>query len=564
MRFRVLAVLILGCVTAFGMSSVHGGEDDGAPAPSVDDVLKALTSDERSSVLRKRFHAWGDKAVPHLRTLLGGADGGEHLLSILRALAYCGTRSAAEVYVDLLRSPLTGGITLHAVNDLYVTGSPVRGTRFRKHLVGNKRFKPSVVSYFDGPLRGTAAELAAHCGWMDQVRTLDKLLTDRDYDVRRKAADAIHRLTGKRVEVEKPQRAFPATSVREGVFGRPVRLPKRGPHGPDFVRFVRWFDGAPRFLYGWPKDDPVFGHPRELRVTTGDPATHVPFPLPPGIEDLCMLHAGGMRLLVGNGRDPKRGLIARRARCFDADGKERWTWRPQDSGPKSMAPLVDAEGVFGVALGAGGDDGIVGLDLEGRPLWDVPRTYVTYAVHTHAALPGWLLHVGGSYELYRHTRKSVELAYTSDRGKLATYAAHGLLLPDERGAPTVILAGESMRTSTPSLQRIDAKGQRLWQAVLASEVEALALIEPKGLPPLLVVTTEGGRILIVGADGTLLADAALPEGHVMDDGRIATLALDAGPLDGKRHAAAVRLIGAAYLIPLDLRPLTATKPEKKK
>lgn len=199
--------------------------------------------------------------------------------------------------------------------------------------------------------------------------------------------------------------------------------------------------------------------------------------------------------------------------AYNADGSLLWTWQPPgDTG--SRTTLFSAEGAVGVALGVGGDAGIVALDLDGHPMWTLEKRYVVYDVQSHPALPGLLLEIGGDAVLWAraagHETPRIVLGAVEERARFyaGTYITSARLFPDVDGRPAIVVAGSSIGAS-PVLVRVDGTGKEVWRATLPSKVEDLEMIEPTGLPRLFLIGTATGELLVVGDDGTLYAREAL-------------------------------------------------------
>jgi hypothetical protein len=115
----------------------------------------------------------------------------------------------------------------------------------------------------------------------------------------------------------------------------------------------------------------------------------------------------------------------------------------------------------------------------------------------------------------------------------------GRLFPGRDGHPALLLAGQS-GDDPPLLVRADGEGHETWRAVLPSEAEEVAMLEPEEAPRLFVVTTAGGDLLVLGDDGTLYADERFPDAP--DGGRTSTYGLGAGEFRPGAWGVAVELL----------------------
>jgi hypothetical protein len=199
--------------------------------------------------------------------------------------------------------------------------------------------------------------------------------------------------------------------------------------------------------------------------------------------------------------------------AYNADGSPLWTWQPPGD-TSSRTTLFSSEGAVGIALGIGGDAGIVALDLDGHRMWNLEKRYVVYDVESHPALPGLLLEIGGDAVLWDHAAghetPQIVLGAVEERARFyaGTYIKSARLFPDAHGKPAIVLAGSSIGAS-PVLVRVDGAGKDVWRATLPSEAEGFEMIEPTGLPRLFLIGTATGEFLVVGDDGTLYAREAV-------------------------------------------------------
>jgi hypothetical protein len=222
----------------------------------------------------------------------------------------------------------------------------------------------------------------------------------------------------------------------------------------------------------------------------------------------------------------------------------------------TAAPLYDEDGLYGFALGLGGDIGIVAVDLNGERLWDIPKRYVVYRLSTHPLLPEELLVVGGRFGLFHHEREGADvpgvLARSGGRPSLSggrLYAHEGVLTPSQQGLPAAFLAGVNSR-GAPVLARLEGAEQETWRASLSGKPEGLALLGKRKGRYVLVVATSDRRIVVFDEDGTLLDNTILPSNPQED--RFFVYAFDAGPVGDDRLAITIDTNHGDFLIEVDL------------
>lgn len=539
------------------------GRASAAEPPTLEEVERALreylpdASGERG---RARIRAWGDAAVPHLAALaerptLGGASTTPNVCEALRDID---TVASAGVFLKIL----AGKTKIEGLHALVALAPHGMHRSFLEKLAASPRFKPAVLSLARGTFRGWVAELCADQGWRDQLPLLRGMLEDPRLDVREAAAKAIHTLTGERIQVARPALAFPGTRLLPDLLETPHAVPGQGRRNrdPERVRALRWLDGAPRLVTAFGSGIESLGDVLELQLRDGFPAEPSSWPLKLEIDDLVVAptRAGGRQVVAiaserEDGRFRTKTVVA-----WSDDGSRRWRVELAERFLKDLAVLPGPRGPLGIVVGAGGEEGIVALGLDGQRLWQVPRTYTTYRVRTHPRLIGHLLHVGGDAALHRYDGKTV----SEGRELLAKerlFASDGVLFPGPTGRPSVVLAAKRHEGDVPILVRVDASGTRVWEAVLRRPIEALALVEPPGRPRMIVFTTEAGDLWVVDEAGTLLWRRVMPGGE--GDGRVATYDLDAGEIAEGRFAVLVRLLDASYLYAVKREALDRLSPE---
>lgn len=544
------AARIVLALTALLFARPCRGVADEAAVPTRAQVLDALRTfrtgppDTRGET---RIRQWGDRALPVLRELAVSGEGFEYLPQICSSLDRVGTPAAADLTVELLES---GHLHLAmTVLPLLNLDPGFANPNYWEHLRGHAGFQGAVWQHGTGPFRGRVADISARMGWRDSVPKIRALIEDPDYAVRRAAAAALRVLTGEPVGVRRPALAFPAVDERPGLFGEPVALPKRGFTRADFVTVTPWFDDEPRIACAFRGSALPPAQGGELRLFTSALLEAGTWPIPVALEALERLPTRQGRIQVvglireGRGAESWDGVVA-----WAADGSERWRRRLPERFLKSIAPLYGEAGCEGMAVLAGGATGIVGLDLDGATRWELPRQLVLSELSTHPRLPGWLLAVGSGTKLVRHGEGVARVQY-SDPYPPRIHTRLGVLFPNAEGGPAAVVAGNTLQTGVPTLRRLDAQGQGVWEATLPASIEGLALIEPEGAPRLLALTTLEGDLLLVDDGGTLRWRGKLPDAEPGEE--IATYQLVAGRIAKEQHGVIVRLLRNSYLYRLD-------------
>jgi hypothetical protein len=250
-------------------------------------------------------------------------------------------------------------------------------------------------------------------------------------------------------------------------------------------------------------------------------------------------HTPNMLGVFGPSQDPLWRFLLPGAETFD-----------------TAAPLYDEEGLYGFALGPGGDTGIVAVDLDGERLWDIPKQYVLYRLSTHPSLPGDLLAIGGDYDLFRHAQSGADAPgmLARSRGGRSPfggylYAHEGVLAPSREGQPVAYVAGVNFR-DTPVVARLEHAEEETWRGSLSGEPEGLALLGERKGRHVFAIATSDRRIVVFDEDGTLLDDLILPPDPGED--RFSVFAFDAGPISADRIAITMDSNHGDFLIDVDL------------
>jgi len=203
---------------------------------------------------------------------------------------------------------------------------------------------------------------------------------------------------------------------------------------------------------------------------------------------------------------------------LSSDGQERWRFTPSESvSLEPAAPLYDEEGLYGVAFGPGGDEGIVAVDLDGKRLWQIPEKYVIYGLSSHRSLPGKLYVFGGDWIAFEHDREGVrapgggEQAADRQRSLFSGYlwCRDGVAFPGSDGSADIIVVGKSIR-GAPRLSRYDEQGKEVWQAVLSEQAKTVVLVGTRRGRSVFAIALEDRTIVVFDEDGTLLDLTTVP------------------------------------------------------
>ncbi|HKX46353.1 MAG TPA: hypothetical protein VJP77_06590, partial [Planctomycetota bacterium] len=239
---------------------------------------------------------------------------------------------------------------------------------------------------------------------------------------------------------------------------------------------------------------------------------------------------------------------------LDERGAVLWTFAGDPSHVHSLALALDAERHPVLALGLGGEEGLVGLGLDGRRLWSVPQQHVLYEVHARPELPGLVLQVGWDAHL-RHIGAAGVLRTTSTTHDDGVYAAKGALFPDADGAPAVLVCGGGRGDGSDVLVRFDGEFVERWRARFPHGVAGIGALVLAGGRPIVLVLLEDRRLLALDDEGALLDEVevvlppprvALPPGAHRSAGKVS-----AGRFPDGEVAIAVHADGETYLVTLD-------------
>ena len=334
---------------------------------------------------------------------------------------------------------------------------------------------------------------------------------------------------------------FPKVDLVDGLLDEPETLPRLRGWSPELLASVPVGDGTFALLRGRGTEYALLGTDLAARGTlrTESPAFAIEKFTTPKEE------VAGFALRSAKDTAAVPEWIA----GIDRDGGTLWRWKPEDRGIRAAATLYDARGESGFVVGPGGEEGLVGLDLAGRPRWNVPRRHVVYELRTHPAVPGRFLLVSGGVTLFSANGTSAPNvirtnevgAGESERSKWTReWFPHAVLFAGAEGTAAFVLAGKSHVEDVPILVRMDERDERAWKANPNSEVKALALLEPPGKPRLVAAVTDAGDLLLLDETGTLRARARLPDAKPEE--RMAVYAFAAGRIGSDGWFVAVVLL----------------------
>jgi HEAT repeat len=524
-----------------------------APAQTLAEVQRAAADcvgmDDSAVAARAKLAAWGNRALPFLRELSGNPDGSteDHLVGMLAASAVrqVGTPEAVELLVEML-----DGKTLVAPYEVLMVMRMMVRTHAQQ-LQSHVRFQQLVFKfakkgnepYLSDMTRKEAADIMAALGWQDGVPLLELMLNDGDQSVRKAAAEALTTLTGHVVDYPKTPLAFPRVAEQEElVFLVSV--------GNDVLRgrLDIWFDGASALVMS--RDSQLRaegreGYAREVLDPGFRVADFLSLPLADAVPRWILLCDG-----PDGGFNPQPEFAV----CVDRERRELWRYSPSEQQVEAMCRLYGDSGCVGVAFGPGGEEGVVGFDLEGRALFRVPRLDVTCRLGSHPRLPGQWLESGGQLHLYDNQGRSLDPPSLPSGRRMPSggyfYATDAVLAPGAQDE-AVIIAGGQAHESVPTIVRCDAELNGAWRATLPDRVTSLALLEPPDRPALLAATTAGGDLFVFDMDGRLHQRLDITRGESTIGLRdVATYSISAGPLPDGGYGLAVGLLSNTLLYEL--------------
>lgn len=385
-------------------------------------------------------------------------------------------------HVELLVDVLDGHTRIDAAHALRLLGD---ADVWRASA--DPRFKSAVFRFAttDNPIdQMMFARIAAELDWQDAIPHVEAMLKGH-HSLRPEAAGALERLTGRKVDYEKPERRFPAERLVSGLLRRLRELP--GPAGQwagigernGKAILVETTDSSSRLLDS------------ELQELGG-------FALECAPQELLHLGAGNGWLAVTDASNAGRAL------GLDEEGSTRWTYPASRFGISGIAPLFGADGVAGAMLSMP-TAGVVAVDPKGQRLWDWsdPRSNGG-KLDTFSAYPEHVLATGAQVTLVRARGSEVEAHALLSRDYF--YAHQGVLVPTTEDGPAVIAAGE-LQGGAPLLRRF---GPQAWEARLSAPIIGLARLLLPGDRIVVVGATSSGTLLAFTPDGTLLDETPLP------------------------------------------------------
>jgi hypothetical protein len=518
-------------------------------AQTLEEVREAIDASaandaEAMAAALKRLRAWGDDALPHLRTIacersllgrLGPAFDFARGGKVVRATRTIDTPAAIDLLIDIMDGE-TAVDPHQALLEFRIMSSHA------ERLRTDHRFKTIIFRFTlsRGRLasleRSTAAEVIGDMGWEEGEDVLAAMARDPDLDVAERAAGALYQLTGRIVKVPRPPLEFPVMGQEAPPLGPALELGRvRG-------RFATWRDGEPALVQA--KGGAL------LRVEDGsEPPERWQLPWTASDVLSVVTESGEDRWIFVFDANPE--VFGNEAvACLDQAGVELWRWKPGRAHEIPLTALYGERGITGVALGPGGvgAEGVVTLDLEGRQIFSA-WSPVIYELDSHPLLPDRFVQCGGAITV-RDNAGEV-LASTRSRASDATlghlYASHAQVFPDADGRLAVIAAGAGPQ-SREIVVKLDADLRLVWRASLPADVGGLAVLERDELPPLFAAATADGQLLVFDADGGLRAPVRLADEPPPGE-RVAIYAMDAGLLGDGERALLVSLLRESYLFP---------------
>lgn len=504
---------------------------------------------------RAAIERWGDDALPALRRLTDekvDEPGGYALVCAIEAIE---TEAALSSLLDLL-SDGTGMFGEYALTQIYADlATPLTWTK--PFLAGDERFRSAVERRLAPPPPGDvvlgrtrAISIVAAMGWDDLSPRLEELLSDDDVAVREEAARALERLTGRPMNVEPAPLAFPAERIVDALVERGPDLPVEATWSREWSSFTRDADGRPVWFAG---------AGRERARLRGDATVADLETLPRyahgviGVPSAADARVRAVLLAADGEHGNATHLVA-----LDDSSETVWEFRPPNERIADGAPSFGPDGVDGVVVAPGGEDGVVALDLRGEERWRLPKRRVVYGLATHEALPARVLVVAGSLELVRVdggaplvVASNVVGRRTAPRPDERILARHAALFPDRQGRPAIVVAGTG-QNSRPVVARLDEDLGTVWTASLPVRVAGLAMLEPAGERRGFVVATGSGDLAVFDEDGALAWHRLLPKPGERNFDRVIR-SVAAGEAEDGSFAIFLEMIGEARTYRFDPR-----------
>lgn len=486
---------------------------------------------------------WGNMALPHLREMAEMLEEqSRRAWAIVVCIGRIGTPEAMELLVRIARGE-TRIESEDALNiffpmaDLDPTREALRRTDgFKEVILGHAKHESFMA-------RSVVARISGVMKWPEAEPVVRTMLDDEVLSVREAASAALEMITGETSPVRRPTTVFPKSDLRNGRLKKVATLPKAG-WMTSGCAFTDWFDGDPALLHAGKEG---------LNVLGTDTKRRAGFRFRWMVHEMRMLPSadpeerGQLVCLVSDREKP----IAEYAVSVNSRGDILWKNKPLKTGVKSFTLLYGEQGrIEGIALGYGGDTGIVAVDLKGEPLWEIRDPHVLYRLLSHPGIPGVVIAVGGGLELLRFAGSKVS-ANEVPRSQWL-YATDAALLADADGRGRILAAG-SGESNSPELHCLDLEGTPLWAAPLSHNVGDVIAIHPLegmeggGGTGLFAAATAGGELLLIRPDGTLLCTEPLSDA---DAERFPVYGLSAGLLDATTRALVIGTLqgGLVYQI----------------
>lgn len=540
-------VAALGCVAVMLFAPNLSAQVEKLP-PSMEEVRAAVhdvvaEDPDRVEAARVRLQGWGEAAVPHLEKLArdGVSFGEQHKLLV--AIATVATSSAVDLYVAILagetRIPRTSALT-------------VPGWKLQAALKNSDQARAAVLAILREEREWLTLSQAAHlCGDLgikDAEPDLSGLLEHENLSVRGKAAGALGKLTGRVVAMRRPALSFPTERRIAGLFASPVLVQRPADWNGPFASFTSCLAGRPVLVVG-------AGRSAWMLSSDLQPERAVRFDLdryvlgitvlPPTSTDPAVVVAlashsmhGGPTHVVGYGPD----LVP------------LWEHVPVAQRIEDLAVVSGENSEPTLAVGIGGEAGIVLLDRTGKQIGQFQESHVLYGLHARPDRPLEVLESGWGARVWQQHAGAWQARDLSDGPPdQYFYIRHALLLgPNGPGAGIVVAGTGSLGVGQVALAGEDAN--HAWVATLAGGPHGLALLEP-ATGPVLVTVTDAGEFLAFTPDGVLLYSDELPEprgvSRTQAVPRVAIYAIEGGQHAAGRWGVTVRLLDGVYFYALD-------------
>jgi hypothetical protein len=221
------------------------------------------------------------------------------------------------------------------------------------------------------------------------------------------------------------------------------------------------------------------------------------------------------------------------------DGEVVWTRTCRSLDWKGSDPIHLEDGRALVLLH--GYDDWLAVEPDGTVAWDRSEEfYASYGHSTHPDLPGIYLGWYGDLS-WRRAKDGSQKGKDVDLPDV--YVTGAAVLPGPTGQAFAFAVGSGMRERDGQgvILVVDDEDTPRWVAEAPTESLEVARLDVDDGPPLFVVATRTGDLVVIDAEGTVLHHRSLPQEPSEELG-VAIYELDAGPLGPDHIGIAVTML----------------------